>query len=235
MKSNDHRHFLIQAFLWQRLIAEVFDDSWAGLYWADYTHGGLRLIQNHLNPCKSASSNHSKDTLETRLKEYHTWRAKTTQLLLAQRRPPDHTMHGRINELVNKLSSDLQPFANSKSLEDKFNSLLKDIVTDAVDLDSKMKTQKAIFTPKLYSKEGWGFGFPFDSSSMDEILVSTESADESKDTQNPLPVELVVSPALLKEGNSMAEEYQTHHVLVNAQVICTQLVLTMGKPDEVQN
>lgn len=236
MKSNGYRYFLIQAFLWQRLIANVFDDSWAGLYWADYTHNDLRLIQNHLNPYKSASSNHSKDTLETRLKEYHTWRAKTTQLLLAQE-SPDHK-HGRINELVNKLSGDLQPFANSKSLDDKFNTLLKGIVTDAVDLDSKMKTQKAVFTPKLYFKEERGFGFPFDSSSMesiDESLASTESADESKDTQKPLPVELVVSPALFKAGNSMAEEYQTHHVLVNAQVICTQLVLTMGKPDEVQN
>jgi hypothetical protein len=139
---------------------------------------------------------------------------------------------------VNKLSGDLQPFANSKSLDGKFNTLLEDIVTEAVNLDSKMKTQKAVFTPKLYFKEGRGFGFPFDSSSMesiDESLASTESADESKDTQKPLPVELVVSPALFKAGNSMAEEYQTHHVLVNAQVICTQLVLTMGKPDEVQN
>ena len=232
MRSENYRYILIQAFLWQQLIENVFNDTCNGLYWADQTHNGLRSIQNRLNPWTNAIDYSIKDALEARardLKEYHTWRAKTTQLLLAQERPESsHYMDNRINNLVDKLSYDLQPYA--KSLDDKIDTPLKDIVITAVDLDSKMKTQKAVFTPRLYfnGEESLCFGFPFDCSSMeliDETLgcSSTESIDKDEDAQKPPPVELVVSPALLKTGNSMAEEYRTHHILVKAQVLCQQL------------
>ena len=233
MRSENYRYILIQAFMWQQLIENVFNDSNNGLYWADKTHNGLRSIQNRLNPQMTETSNaidHSiKDALKARtrddndLKEYHTWRAKTTQLLLAQERS-SHCMDDRINNLVQKLSLYLQPYA--KSLDDKIDAPLKDIVMAAVDLDSKMKMQKAVFTPKLYfnREKSLSFEFSFDCSSMeliDETLgCSTESVGKDDDAQEPLPVELVVSPALLKTGNSMAEEYQTHHILVKAQVLC---------------
>ena len=233
MRSENYRYLLIQAFLWQQLIENVFNDTYNGLYWADQTHKGLRLIQNRLNPQMTAIDHSIRDVLEARargdndLKEYHTWRAKTTQLLLAQEQSP-HCMYNRINKLVGKLSFDLQPYA--KSIDDKIDRPLKDIVMTAVDLDSKMKTQKAVFTPRLYfnGEESLCFGFPFDCSSMeliDETLgcSSTEFIDKDEDAQKPLSVELVVSPALLKTGNSMAEEYQTHHILVKAQVLCQRL------------
>jgi len=243
MLSENYRHLLVQAFLWQQLIENVFSDSYNGLYWADKTHRELRSIRNRLNPCMTAPSNaigHSKNALEAwaydnnGLKEYHTWRAKTTQLLLAQPGRSLDYMNNRINNLVGKLSRDLQPYA--KSLDSEIDPHLKDIVTAAVDLDSKMNTQKAVFTPKLYFKEEKCFGISFDCSSMESIdetlgCSSTGSVGKSENAQNPPPelVELVVSPALFKTGNSMAEDYQTDHVLVKAQVLCRQLVLTWGK------
>jgi len=241
MQSENYRYLLVQAFLWQQLIENVFDGSCNGLYWADQTHSELRSIQNRLNPRMTAPSNaihHSKDALKARahddnsLKEYHTWRAKTTQLLLAQGRSLDY-MNNRINGLVGKLSYGLRPYA--ESLDGKIDRPLKDIVAAAVDLDSKMNTQKAVFTPKLYFEEERCFGISFDCSSMESIDgtlgCSTGSVDKGENAQNPPPelVELVVSPALLKTGNSMAEDYQTHHVLVKAQVLCHQLMLIRDK------
>ena len=58
---------------------------------------------------------------------------------------------------MDKLSCGLQPYA--KSLDDKIDPPLKDIVMTAVNLDSKMNTQKVVFTAKLSFKEEWCFGF----------------------------------------------------------------------------
>ena len=59
---------------------------------------------------------------------------------------------------MDKLSRGLQLYA--KSLDGKIDPPFKDIVTTAVNLDSKINTQKMVFIPKPYFKEEWCFGFP---------------------------------------------------------------------------
>lgn len=147
------------------------------------------------------------------LREYHTWRAKTTTLLLPKIK--SRSVEDRIGGLWRKLSDTLRQFVTEP--DSKFDIRLREILVQAVNLDQCMNTQKAVFTPRSCFQKDMRFGFPFDRQSM-------ESIDTDGDAYDHMDVELVVAPALLKAGNSKGEDYGTESVLVHSQVSCQRIL-----------
>ncbi|KAF2489465.1 hypothetical protein BU16DRAFT_586508 [Lophium mytilinum] len=220
--SKPNRRFLIEARLWDLLLDFVITPhprERFGFVWA----GGLAKRKRHIRdrgPRKgnlvSLDSTLRKGTRSNTVEyeEYHEWRSLTYNLLFPGRgreatpRIDMREVIGQRDLITHKIWKDLRSYvtrANKPTAKDD----LRDIVRDAMALDVDFKKQKADF-----SFGSWGdalYGYEFVPEHMEDLRRSSK-----RDI-----VQLMVSPALFKRGDSSGHNYHKPKLkIVDARVIC---------------
>jgi hypothetical protein len=228
MDSNDHRPLLIQAFVWNFLVENVFGGPTAhsGTCWAGKAEEDFKNMVAHLIPSKSKSISHDLDfddlcltethkTTDAELRAFHDWRASTAGLL--QMRSKETNVNGRIDALIILLEKKLQRYLGGPV--ESFQKGVRDIIERAVQLDAEFSKQRAHYyvaswTVAFYSKpyDQWVDSHCiFDGASMTNV-------EGKVDRHRPCRISLVIRPVLFKAGNTFGNSYDVHEVLVKALV-----------------
>ncbi|KAF2113650.1 hypothetical protein BDV96DRAFT_578162 [Lophiotrema nucula] len=240
--SDTLRPLLIQAFIWNMLVTEVFyhepaspeDGIVRGLYWAGAERNELAGLKGEFYPDQPLMEDDVKEVerLEAWTKLYHKWRA-TTSIMLIQRRSAKvrheenrtHVAH-LLDQIIGTLSPCLPLKQASQAEVDKhLRKGLAEVIATAVHLDAEIYQQRAwIFceqwtheTRSAKGRPNWGFGWSSDE--MDEVPGPDQLRLENY--AHPC-VGLIVQPALYKEGNQFGEEYSKRQVLCKAKVIACE-------------
>jgi hypothetical protein len=245
--SERGRPLLMQAFIWNMLNYCIFDSlnrHSQGLYWAGNLRTPLSRLRADLRSgmcmgtigCYSRVLNlpftevllmrgvdeTAQGLLEKEIRDYHKWRAITTQLLLSKR--PKRILPHEIAELVDDVVKYLRRHFTNPTPENEanFKNRLADIFTEAIHLDGEMNQQRAFLFCEMWvndydAKEPWGF--PFDSSMMQAI---EDPGKGSNSFAVKATVELLISPALFKAGNAYGENYHVRSPLVKAKVVVSE-------------
>ncbi|KAK5125536.1 hypothetical protein LTR85_000647 [Meristemomyces frigidus] len=229
LRSSDKRQYLAQAFVWTELRDNLFAISGPekGLYWAGSAHAELRTLRTILSPytipmteasIKEAHVDVDNAEEVRKFQEYHRWRALTTALV----RPSltDRELHARVQPLLKSIVDALSPYAvaGKAGLEKELCTILKMAVT----LDAELQTQRALFVivSEPCDETQRPFGFV-----PQARLTTTYHGDEPARG----PVELMVTPALVKYGNAAGEHYEHEIVIARCQAFVKQSEPNGGK------
>ncbi|KAK4199000.1 hypothetical protein QBC40DRAFT_88014 [Triangularia verruculosa] len=193
------RAFLLEAFVWNTLIATVFSRN--GMLW-----GGTMV--SHV---QQLSRDFENDTIE--LTDFHKWYAQTASIL--------YSMYGldtrRIEKIADGLRTALRPWQSTTFTEGQCD-MFEDLVQLAAELDADFSRSRADYMIfMLETDEGerrlgkFKYGVPFDADYMELQGGNSDSSG---------PVELVISPTVVKVGGSDGDNYDYSTVLMRAKVMC---------------
>jgi len=157
---------------------------------------------------------------EQQAEEYHKWRAMTVNMLVPQIdgkwRPTFDAapVLKRISRFCSRLRRKLRPWATESLRLGK--EQLHDIVSAAVALDLKMKSQRADYRFVTFtgSNASQLYGYSFYESEMEDVDERDYSTKR---------VELSVAPALERCGNANGHIFEQSFILVKADVSCKKL------------
>ncbi|KAF2273785.1 uncharacterized protein EI97DRAFT_435707 [Westerdykella ornata] len=220
LKHHQDRPLLMQAYLWSKLQQRVFSTIHKG---CGYVWAG-KLGDKHLRPLNDTLRKAVKN--EDQAAEYHQWRALTVNLLVPQvdgkwRPTFDATpVLKRISRFCSRLRRRLRPWATRSLSLGK--EQLRTIVSAAVALDLKMKSQRADYRFVTFTggREGQFYGYGFYDSEMEDVDV--EEVDEGPGPKGRR-VELSLAPALERCGNANGHIFEQSFILVKADVSCRRL------------
>lgn len=235
--SETQRPLIIQALLWWILANEIFDHmncSNGGLFWAGQTREQLGELESelrteHIIDWSQLSPKDAKD-VEYESGIFHKWRAMTAMLLLSKRSTDERVasislivddivmnVMRTLSALV-KVMGDKERAAADENMRDNLRAMLK----KAIHLDSEIYQHRAwIFCGQGNFNNGHPHqqhGFRFDPDFMEVTGGQDHVNDRRTQSSDPF-VELIVQPALCREGNEYGEEYSTRRVLCQAKVI----------------
>jgi hypothetical protein len=236
LASDRERTLIIQAFIWWILINRVFahtscDDQ--GFYWAGQSRELLYHLKRQIRPPRPKSWSHfsSNDLrrMESNAKNYHQWRA-TTSMLLLSREPVDkriNNIRGLMDDLITDVFYAVSPYivvtkqVSLAAAETGLCSQLEAILLQATETDAQMAQQRAwIYCEQWRAPmEGdpqWGFKLDSDEA---EIIETPEQAKGRRTHFKDPCVEMIIQPALIREGNQYGQEYATREVLCKAKVV----------------
>ncbi|KAF2026846.1 hypothetical protein EK21DRAFT_92092 [Setomelanomma holmii] len=239
LRSDHDRPLIVQGFIWCALVLNVFDHLGihdGGFYWA----GQSRAILYHMNrEVKPVRPRRQKDSLpappseiqrianETR--NYHKWRAETGIMMLAQESISKRTrnINNELTSLVAEIFDALAPYivprkdrpVNAVGLDIK--DQLRAILIQAIETDAEMAQQRA----SVYCEQWFGsfegnpqWGFPYQPEDADIVATPDQAKGGQLQLKNPC-VDLIIQPALFREGNQYGEDYSTRHILCRAKVV----------------
>lgn len=154
-----------------------------------------------------------KEVKTSDVKEFLSWRAKTTLLLTP--RIDSKCVQSHIKKVVVDISKKLRPLVASE--RSSIWEELQEIVEKAVKLDLEIRKSRAIFdfTIPCDNETGNAYGFPYDKDS----IANQEGFPEEK---NGITVDLIVVPFLLKTGNADGNAYEIQTVLSKCVGISTE-------------
>jgi hypothetical protein len=234
--SDRERHLIIQAFIWWFLVNKIFahtryDDG--GFYWAGQSRELLYHLKRQVRLLRpqtwSQLNPNDLKRAEKDSKNYHQWRATTSILLQAGESADKRVRHiqGLITEQIVEMLCVIRPYiVTSKDIstamaEDDICKQLEAILTQAIKLDAEMAKQRAwIHCEQWWAPiEGdpmWGFRWVAEEAEM--IQTSEQIKSRRANFKDPC-VQLIVQPALIKEGNQYGQNYATREILCKAKVI----------------
>jgi len=144
------------------------------------------------------------------VKEYLSWRAKTTLLLTPK--TDNKCVQSRITKVVAEISKHLRPFVTS--VKPNTWTELQEIVEKAVRLDLEVRKSRAVFEFTVpCSRSTKAYGFSYDK----HFMTNQEGFPEEKDG---MMVDLVVTPFLAKTGNADGDAYDIKTILSKCIGIC---------------
>jgi hypothetical protein len=240
LQHHDDRALLIQAFIWSKFQQRIFSNlhKGCGYVWAgklgdrnlrpinDILRKGIFFPRSSLP--QSTHHNLSAVKNEEQAEEYHRWRALTVNLLVPEVEGKWHPTFDIqpilrwITRFCAKLRRKLRPWS-TQSLRDGKQQLF-DIVTAAVELDLKMKKQRADYRFVMFTggqqNQFWGYGFY--ESEMEDI-------DEEEERRGHR-VQMSLAPALERCGNANGHVFDQNFILVKADVTCKRLERTKPPP-----
>jgi hypothetical protein len=250
LKSDQDRPLLIQAFLWCILVNNVFDHAGyhdGGFYWAGQSRSLLYHLRLEVKPIRPRRHKDAppytpsdEQRMEKETKDYHKWRAEMAVMMLA-REPVTkriRNISGDLVSLIAEVVDELAPYVVvSKdrplaAIEPDLKDQLRIILTAAIETDAEIARQRArIFCEQwrggIDSEPFWGF--PVDPDDTETISTPDQTKGGIKTLMNPV-VELIVQPALFREGNQYGEEYDVKRVLSKARVVVGEnLALPSGR------
>jgi hypothetical protein len=233
--SEQERPLIIQALIWYVLVNRVFahttcDDG--GFYWAGQSRELLYHLKRQVRPPRPRDhpqpSPPELKRLEKDARDYHNWRADTAMLLLA--RSPLEKRIKNIQWLFSDIIADIlvviSPFiapAKGTSIEAAENSIcqqLESVLVEAVKTDAEMVKQRAWIYCEQWRSPVEGdplCGFQYNEREM-AIVHSAEQVKGWRQQVKEQCVEMVLQPALFREGNQYGEDYAVQHVLCKAKV-----------------
>ena len=162
---------------------------------------------------------------------YFNWRISNA-VFIQQRHATYKCANYHVAPLLKKIMNHLAPFAGIDTTPTlstpRVEIELEHIIARAVNLDAEMWRQKAFFYPgKLRVDPNTFYQFNPDSMELWETPL--------KDHVGELPeVTLIVSPSLLKSGNSDGDSYDVNQVVVKSQV-SREFAHCNAKPGPIKN
>lgn len=250
LKSEYDRPLLIQAFLWCVLVNSVFDHSSCndgGFYWAGQSRSLLYHLRLEVKPIrplrhKDAQPYTPSDVkrLEKEMKDFNKWRAETAIMMLAKEPVTKRirNISGDLASLIAEILDEIAPYivvTKDRPLaatEPDLKEQLRIILITAIEVDAEIARQRArIFCEQwrggIDSEPFWGF--PVNPEDSETITTADQKKSGAKSPANPV-VELIVQPALFREGNQYGEEYDLRHALSKAKVVVGEnLALPAGR------
>ncbi|KUI61656.1 hypothetical protein VP1G_08815 [Cytospora mali] len=209
LESGVLRDMLLQAYIWDWLRCTVFDPEsklWGGKLGRRFSQLYGRAQDELQGP---------KDDL---FADYQYWRSSSSNFLvrLSDRSYSSELCGPDAMDMVMKLSK----IYGNIGIE-KATTMAMEILNDARELDITLRTLKAKFSwifgnPQSDNQLKHRFGFNFQDSCMSESFRSpTNATGEQAHT-----VDLIVSPALFKEGNNDGADYETVRYCIKMEVVC---------------
>ncbi|KAI0124243.1 hypothetical protein BJ170DRAFT_712258 [Xylariales sp. AK1849] len=198
LNIENHPQYIFQAYIWQFLLENVLSSPLkvCGTKISDPTGLLLRYFKD------KSHSEQQKMAMEA-------WRAETGQLV--------HDLHGVKDDFAERIVTMLGWRVNS--LVSRWNhapikTSMRDIVAKAVELAVIFGKFKQIYLCRMSAKAEDGkmmsSDFEYERQWMDAVCA----------TQNRKEVILMISPALIKYGNSKGENYEQSLILDKAGVYC---------------
>ncbi|ROW13225.1 hypothetical protein VPNG_04860 [Cytospora leucostoma] len=154
----------------------------------------------------------------TRNVDYHHWRASSSNFLASIHEPRYNPESCRpdAEAIVMNLSRIWEGFDVGDATKDAM-----EILDDARKLDVTLRTLKAEFTlvfthanPDIRLIQR--FGFPFSGAGMSDAFRNLNN----RATRQAVVVDLVISPALFKQGNNDGADYHTSSYCIKMEVVC---------------
>ncbi|KAH9907571.1 hypothetical protein F4778DRAFT_777995 [Xylariomycetidae sp. FL2044] len=201
LSQEGYSEYIFQALIWDCICEMVLQHPTLVF------EGGVGRPAAYL--IESLSKAVNKDP--TAQKEYHEWRSRTGDLL--------DTHFGvekqRQEQIATRLFNALRPFIPDTCRDSAgVQRFLSDIAVKATKLARIFAKVRPAYKC-MRSQEDLVYGMKFDSSWMEAI-----------ESRPGCLVSLIVSPALIRWGDSEGEDYDQHEVLASARVLC----LTKPKP-----
>jgi hypothetical protein len=250
LKSDQDRPLLIQAFLWCVLVNNVFDHAAyhdGGFYWAGQSRSLLYHLRLEVQPVRPTRHKDAlpytpseKQRLERETRDYHKWRAETAIMMLA-REPVTKRLRNISGDMVSfiaEIIDELAPYiVVSKerpltAIEPDLKEQLRIILTAAIEIDAEIARQRSrVFCEQwrggTESEPFWGF--PPNAEDTETVSTPDQRKSGFRTPAHPV-VELIVQPALFREGNQYGEQYDVKHVLSKAKVVVGEnLALPAGR------
>ncbi|KAF2750287.1 hypothetical protein M011DRAFT_396702, partial [Sporormia fimetaria CBS 119925] len=214
LRHHTDRPLLIQAYVWSKLHQRIFNplNKGSGYVWAG------KLGDRKLRPINETLRKAVKN--EEQAEQYHKWRAMTVNMLVPQVdgkwRPTFDAspVLKKIAHFCRRIRRKLRPWATQSLRSSK--EQLHDIVSAAVALDLKMKSQRAEYRFVTFFgnnvKQFYGYGF-----------YDSEMEDVDDGDYKGSRVELTLAPALERSGNANGHVFEQSFILVKADVSCKRL------------
>lgn len=240
--SEHDRPLIIQAFIWWVLVNRVFAhtacDEW-GFFWAGQSRELLYHLKRQILPPRPRDwyrpDTGASQRFEQDARHYHNWRA-TTAMLLLSRTPVDKrmkTIRDLINDIVGDIWDAVSPYiviAKGNSLEaakEGFRKQLEAILGEAIKLDAEMAQQRAWVYCEQWRAPREGdplWGFACNPEEADIVQTADQMKGRRVQAQGSC-IELVIQPALFRDGNQYGEEYVRQQVLCRAKVVLGETAL----------
>ncbi|KAK4444196.1 hypothetical protein QBC34DRAFT_385471 [Podospora aff. communis PSN243] len=197
-------HQIAEAVIWDVIARNVFGngDNIGKLLWAGKLSTDLgNLLNSGLQRMEQEQE-----------KAFHTWRRQTATYFRAYSHPKAVQAH--VDLLINEVDSKLRSQSLLNGRGKTFKKQLERILFDALSLDRDLLQQSAF----------WFVRYPdTDQSKRYGVLYSEDTMKLiTMDNESPLRVDLMISPALFKAGDSHGENYG--HV----EVACKSTVSACG-------
>ncbi|KAJ5998807.1 hypothetical protein N7451_006617 [Penicillium sp. IBT 35674x] len=202
LDSPSSRSSLIRAFLW----AYLYDDVFRQFRWAPGDVGqGMRSLCHFIEPSARETSELNEEVERNR----NMWRARTISLLLEMMNRSTNEMHdshlGFLSEKAEILASCLRPIVSCSTRE--LMGPLSRLLEESLALDQVFSQQIARWTWHLPSDVPCSF---------DEAIMDTSGHKNLEG--NNREVQLVMAPALMKQGTSSGDEFLSNEVHVKMEV-----------------
>ncbi|KAI1871174.1 uncharacterized protein JN550_004619 [Neoarthrinium moseri] len=198
LRSKNDRIDLAQAVIWDYLANYVF----ASRTCSSWGYGSGKFSDQLKPMTDSVSAGHRQD------RNFHLWRSQTAALLASYAKPDDVQSHAR--KLVEDIEKDL------KHLLQNWGSCLRKqlfgLVMDAIQLDVELSQQKSWWFCEYpgVSDRRHRYDIEFQGGLMKAVNGNID--------EGATHVTLMVSPALMKAGNSAGDNYNTIEVIVECSV-----------------
>ncbi|ORY01416.1 hypothetical protein BCR34DRAFT_592248 [Clohesyomyces aquaticus] len=222
LDSPLQRAKILQALIWNELNHQVFDHVSRyskGLYWAGGLRHSLARLKADLRPLRRhkliLSDAEKAKEIEDRANGYQRWRAATSTLLLATMPVDERILKSEVDRLVEIIVKIIG------SIRNDLPTRLRSIIEAAIRFDGVIQQQVPFYYveqwthKKIQGNPHWGFPL-----NDEEMKVVAEDGARQKYT-NPA-VDLILQPALFKEGNIHGDNYYLRRVLCKAKVICRE-------------
>jgi hypothetical protein len=109
--------------------------------------------------------------------------------------------------------------AQTVGFDEEMCPSFEELVEEAAGLDADLKMCRAWFQIFMYDEEETLLGVK-GNWARHGMNIQTEDFMEEVEETGSRQVALVVSPTLIKRGNSSGEDYDRHQVIENRQVLC---------------
>ncbi|KAM0420289.1 hypothetical protein ACHAPT_011950 [Fusarium lateritium] len=210
LKDDNRQPQIIEAFIWRVLTCKVF----GGFHWAGRRASpNIRGLKKYLAASSELGSPEGS--------EVQVWTSRTTQLLLKALDTQNHDKKQEAVDHVERLKRGIiSPILEAVGLHPNSNEgivrQLDDILNDALALDQTMSQQVAKWEwEHLFERDCKG-GMAFD----EELMQRDEGESFSSKRRRKRAAKLVISPALVKRGNSDGENYDVETIGMRMVVSC---------------
>ena len=208
LRFPESRQLLAQALVWDGIQRKVFgiNGPQNGLLWAGNDQNSFRALRTQLLPTTESTSN---NVSEADLRDYHRWRALTSELI--HRRVKPQVTEARVRAVADAILEVVSAFANPKG--QSFRNDVNNIVRKASDMDADFHKQRAEYFVRWMRDQTTGlpYGFKYNPAHSESVNGYAAQNWEAE-------VHIGVAPALLKHGTADGGNYNETMVLVKSQV-----------------
>ncbi|CAJ2504005.1 Uu.00g113990.m01.CDS01 [Anthostomella pinea] len=192
LQSKAYRRHIVQALIWDHLCRDILlvPTKIWGPEISDLAESLSRTVAGESNTEQSAT-------------DYHSWRAQTGQIIHNTAGTDEKTLESA----VRNIGRALRPLVGDGHRQELKDSL-KEVVTKAAELASIFSKSRSHYICRDIMEN-------FAAVAYDDDLMQ-----DVRQANRPAPVRLMLSPALVKYGNSKGKNYDKSIVLAKAVVFC---------------